>query len=257
MLFLYREGYSKKLILVIDDPVSSFDFENKVGIMSLLKAKISDIIRTNPESQVMLMTHDIQCVYDLEKIAEEVIGEYKRENTGKRKTSYSCMELRNKEIIPFNLKRRNEYSELLKIVYEYACGEDTNDNLIVGNSMRRVLEAFSTFVYKKGISEVSCDDTILQQIKDKDLVDYFKCLMYRLVLNGDSHMQERVSSLEDISYLEFLSDEARKRTAREVICFIYLLNERHILAHLDGKRNVETNIQQWCEDIKSFSQSKE
>ena len=252
-----REGYSKKLLLVIDDPVSSFDFENKVGIMSLLKAKILDIIRTNPESQVMLMTHDIQCVYDLEKIAEEVIGEYKRENTGKRKTSYSCMELRNKEIIPFNLKRRNEYSELLKIVYEYACGEDTNDNLIVGNSMRRVLEAFSTFVYKKGISEVSCDDTILQQIKDKDLVDYFKCLMYRLVLNGDSHMQERVSSLEDISYLEFLSDEARKRTAREVICFIYLLNKRHILAHLDGKRNVETNIQQWCEDIKSFSQSKE
>ena len=60
------------------------------------------------------------------------------------------MELRNKEIIPFNLKRRNEYSELLKIVYEYACGEDTNDNLIVGNSMRRVLEAFSTFVYEKG-----------------------------------------------------------------------------------------------------------
>lgn len=54
-----------------------------------------------------------------------------------------------------------------------------------------------------------------------------------------------------------MSDEARKRTAREVICFIYLLNERHILAHLDGKRNVETNIQQWCEDIKSFSQSKE
>ena len=48
-------------------------------------------------------------------------------------------------------------------------------------------------------------------------------------------MQERVSSLEDISYLEFLSDEARKRTAREVICFIYLLNKRHVLAHLDGK----------------------
>lgn len=70
-------------------------------------------------------------------------------------------------------------------------------------------------------------------------------------------MQERVSSLEDISYLESLSDEARKRTAREVICFIYLLNKRHVLAHLDGKRNVETNIQQWCEDIKSFSQSKE
>lgn len=44
----------KKLILVIDDPISSFDFENKVGIMSLLKAKVADIIKTNPESQILV-----------------------------------------------------------------------------------------------------------------------------------------------------------------------------------------------------------
>jgi len=31
------------MILVIDDPVSSFDFENKVGIMSLLKSKVAEI----------------------------------------------------------------------------------------------------------------------------------------------------------------------------------------------------------------------
>lgn len=29
-----KEGYSQKIILIIDDPISSFDFENKVGIMS-------------------------------------------------------------------------------------------------------------------------------------------------------------------------------------------------------------------------------
>ena len=79
-----KDGYSKKLILVIDDPVSSFDFENKVGIMSLLKAKIADIIKSNPESQILVMTHDIQCLYDLQKIGEEVCNEYKRE----RKESY-------------------------------------------------------------------------------------------------------------------------------------------------------------------------
>ncbi len=44
-----------------------FDFENKVGIMSLLKAKIADIIKTNSESQILVMTHDIQCLYDLQK----------------------------------------------------------------------------------------------------------------------------------------------------------------------------------------------
>ena len=247
-----KEGYSKKLILVIDDPVSSFDFENKVGIMSLLKAKVADIIKTNPESQILLMTHDIQCLYDLQKIGEEVCYEYKRESNGQKKVTYTCRELKNKEIIPFSFAKRNEYSEILKTVYDYACSEDENDNLIIGNLMRRALEAFSTFVYKTGITDISCDDTILQQIGDKDYIDYFKNLMYRLVLNGDSHMQERTNSLDDMDYLYFLSDEERRRTAQEVICFIYLLNKRHVLAHLEGKQNIETNIQKWCADIKGF-----
>ncbi len=85
-----KDGYSKKLILIIDDPVSSFDFENKVGIMSLLKAKIADIIKTNSESQILVMTHDIQCLYDLQKIGEEVCNEYKRESNG-QKESYICL----------------------------------------------------------------------------------------------------------------------------------------------------------------------
>lgn len=70
--------------------ISSFDFENKVGIMSLLKAK------------------------------------------GKRKL-----------------------------------------HMLVVNLMRRVMEVFSTFVYKKGIAEISCDDTILQQIEQ-----YMLCQMW-------------------------------------------------------------------------------
>lgn len=139
---------------------------------------------------------------------------------------------------------------MLKNVYDYACGESEGEELVVGNSMRRVLEAFSTFVYKKGISEISCDASILQKIGDKDYIEYFKNLMYRLVLNGDSHMEERTNSLTDMDYLDFLSEEERQRTAREVICFIYLLNDYHVLAHLEGKKNIITNIQKWCADIK-------
>lgn len=247
-----KEAYAKKLILVIDDPVSSFDFENKVGIMSLLKSKVADVIKSNSESQVLLMTHDIQCLYDLQKIGDEICDEYKRENNGQKKVTYTCRELKNKEIVPFNIKKRNEYSEILKNVYDYACGVSENSDLTVGNSMRRVLEAFSTFIYKKGIAEISYDDSILQQMEDADYIEYFKNLMYRLVLNGESHMEERTNSLEDMDYFDFLSDQERQRTAREVLCFIYLLNEKHILAHLEGKRDVVPNLKKWCSEIKSF-----
>lgn len=240
-----KEGYSQKMILVIDDPVSSFDFENKIGIMSLLKAKISDVINSNAESQVLIMTHDIQCTYDLNKIA----GAIKRENaTGK--VLYTCKELKNNTLAPFSDKR-NEYSQIMQAVYDYACN-NSEDDLTIGNSMRRVLEAFSTFIYRKGIREISCDEVILQEIEDQDYRDYFKNLMYRLVLNGDSHMEERIKSMEDIDYLNYLSVDERRRTAQEVICFIYLLNKQHVMAHLKDKKDVERNIQKWCEDIKSF-----
>ena len=115
-----KDGYSKKIVLVIDDPISSFDFENKVGIMSLLKIKVSDIIMTNPESQILIKTHDIQCLYDLQKIADEVSDEVKATNNDQKKRLYLCRELKNKKLIPFSYKKRNEYSELLKNVYDYA-----------------------------------------------------------------------------------------------------------------------------------------
>ena len=213
--------------------------------MSLLKAKISDVINSNAESQVLIMTHDIQCTYDLNKIA----GAIKRENaTGK--VLYTCKELKNNTLAPFSDKR-NEYSQIMQAVYDYACN-NSEDDLTIGNSMRRVLEAFSTFIYRKGIREISCDEVILQEIEDQDYRDYFKNLMYRLVLNGDSHMEERIKSMEDIDYLNYLSVDERRRTAQEVICFIYLLNKQHVMAHLKDKKDVERNIQKWCEDIKSF-----
>ncbi len=38
-----------------------------------------------------------------------------------------------------------------------------------------------------------------------------------------------------------------------VICFLYLLNEEHVLAHLEKNRQeVKTNITQWCNSIKGF-----
>ena len=240
-----KEGYSQKLILVIDDPVSSFDFENKIGIMSLLKAKISDVINSNAESQVFIMSHDLQCTYDLKIIGNEIGNE----NTSSKGICV-CKELKNKALAPFDGKR-NEYSQIMQAVYDYACN-NSEDDLTIGNSMRRVLEAFSTFTYKKGIDKVSCDESILQVIDDLDYREYFKNLMYRLVLNGDSHMKERTKSMEDMDYLNYLSADERRRTAQEVICFIYLLNKQHVMAHLKDKKDVERNIQKWCKDIKSF-----
>lgn len=246
-----KNGYTKKSVIIIDDPVSSFDFENKVGIMSLLKDKLSSVLKNNDESQVSVLTHDMQCYYDFQKIAGEIEKEIKAESHGHKKLIYSGRELKNKEFVTLT-KKYNEYSELFKIVYDYACGNTRDYEYTIGNVMRRILEAFSTFIYKKGIEDVSIDDSILACIDDKDYVEYFKNLMYRLVLHGESHMEERVKTLQDPEYLDFISDEAKERTAQEVICFMYELNSKHVLAHLEGESDVENNINNWLGKIKEL-----
>lgn len=65
-------------------------------------------------------------------------------------------------------------------------------------------------------------------------------------------MEERTKGLESMDYLDLLDDEQRRRTAQEVICFLYLLNEQHVLAHLDGMKDVKKTIKQWCNQIKVF-----
>jgi len=247
-----KDGYAKKMFLVIDDPVSSFDFENKVGIMSLMKDKLSTIVKNNDESQIFILTHDMQCFYDLQKISGEISKEVQKESNGHKKMCFRGRELKDRNFVPFNFSRHNEYSELFKIIYDYACGNTTEYEFVIGNVMRRTLEAFATFIYKKGIEEVSIDDSILAVIDDRDFIEYFKNLMYRLVLHGESHMEERVKALEDTDYLEFISTEAKERTAQEVICFMYKLNQRHVLAHLEGERDVDANINEWLNNIKAF-----
>ena len=246
-----KDGYTKKSVIIIDDPVSSFDFENRVGIMSLLKDKVSSIIKNNDESQVAVLTHDMQCYYDFQKIAEEIAKEIKIESNGHKRLHCIGRELKNRELVPVT-KKYNEYSELFKIVYDYACGNTCGYEYTIGNVMRRILEAFSTFIYKKGIEEVSIDESILACMDDNDYIEYFKNLMYRLVLHGESHMEERVKALQDTEYLVFISDEAKERTAQEVICFMYKLNSKHVLAHLEGESDVENNIKRWLEKIKEF-----
>ena len=120
--------------------------------------------------------------------------------------------------------------------------------------MRQVLEAFSTFQYKQGFETVSTNENILKLLPNNIFKNYFKNLMYRLVLNNGSHKFEQTVSMSDMNFSSVISDSEKKRTAKDILCFIYLLNKEHILAHLSDirikeKENVESKLTEWCNDI--------
>lgn len=179
--------YEQEQLIVIDDPVSSFDFDNKVGIISFLRREIKRIIFGNNESKVLILTHDLSTMFDVKKAYDE-IGNAAKAKAGVDKATSYMRELSNGVLKEFK-QNRSEYAQLMESVFLFAKG-DASQEIEVGNKMRRVLEAFSTFCYRKGIDEVSCDERILKSLREYS--DYFENRMYRLVLNGESHYEHQV-----------------------------------------------------------------
>ena len=86
--------------------------------------------------------------------------------------------------------------------------------------------------------------------KDNKLKTYYENLMYRLVLHGGSHREEEIKSMHDFHFFELISKEEKVRTAKDILCFIFLLNKKHVLTHLSAcGSNAEKTIQSWCNDI--------
>lgn len=245
-----QNAYKEEYLLVLDDPVSSFDLENKIGILSFLKHKIGMFLKGNINSKILVMTHDIQVFYDMNKLLNEIMDSCKTLGwPGGPKINF--FELRNRALTPFSFKKRQEYTELLESIYKYAKDEADEYEVVIGNMMRQALEAFSTFEYRKGIEAVSVDSKVLGLLPEEAYRLYYENLMYRLVLHGGSHKEEQIKTMNDYNFFSLISKAEKRRTAKDILCFIYLLNRIHLLEHLAKFKDTEDNMESWCEDIKS------
>ena len=237
--------YANEVFIVIDDPISSFDFENKVGIHSYLRYQFNRIINGNANSKILILTHDLETFYSLQKSSDEITKTFNNKSSS-NKITYYASRLHKCELYEF-FKKQNEYKNLISLVYDYATENVDDNNLVVGNAMRRVLESFSTFTYRKSIEQVSCDPNVLHALNEYS--DYFENLMYRLVLHGESHFEEQIYTIHNgYNFYEFISEDEKIKTARNILCFMYLLNPYHIQAYLEESNTIK-NIKKWIKDI--------
>ncbi|RHW48406.1 hypothetical protein DS832_02305 [Bombilactobacillus bombi] len=239
--------YNNNYIIVIDDPISSFDMENKIGILSYLNYKINKFVRGNKWTHILIMSHDLQTIIDCNNFAKNIIENCHKRFPGSTQ-EMTVKKIENKEICNFNIEHINEYTVMLRKIYDYAIGDKPEYSEVIGNIMRRVLEAFGTFVYKKGIGQLSTNQVIMNSIEEP-YKSYFENLMYRIVLNSESHTEEKVGTLNNINSFNFISDEEKERTAKDILCFIYKLNSVHLLSHLENKNGEKLNIEEWCHNI--------
>lgn len=237
------ESLQAESLFVIDDPISSFDFENKVGVHVYLKSQIEEFILANQDTRVIMLTHDLSVAYDLKKMSEDLSKLQKSVfgltcNQQKKRFEYRMLS-KGSIVCKNDLEAYQPYTNMLCVVFDYARHvnqdgdnfEPANEVESIGNILRRVLEAFSTFQYKVGITEVITNEDILCELKHEQQ-SYFRSLMYRLILHGESHEQESVHSFEGVAFPELFTVEERRRTAQDVLCLMYSLQKTHVIRHL-------------------------
>lgn len=214
--------YSSEYLIVLDDPVSSFDYGNRVGVMTLLRFQFGNILKGNINSRILVLSHDLQSIFDLIKIRNELTG----------KKDITFIELVNQT---FKVHRaKNEYKKLLECVFEYASNADSYEiddirDIGIGNTMRRLLEAYSSFCYNIGFEQMLRTDDILINIPEGKR-NYYGNFMYRLTLNTESHMEENMYTLNGIT-ARFTKEE-KIQTAKSVLLFLLYINRPHLKAYL-------------------------
>lgn len=234
--------FSDKLLVVLDDPISSFDRENKIGVYNLLSTYFKKIESGNSDSKIIVLTHDMEVFLNIEKILHNL--------PNNNKTNAMILDREGLKRADKNLK--HQYTKNINDIYDFACGKKDELEDVIGNVMRKVFEAFSTFNYKCGFDSILTDENIMKEIEDNREREFFKNFMFRLVFHNESHMLDITKNITDLNHYSYLSIEEKIYTAKMMIVLLYRLNQTHVTAYVNNLKK-DGYIDEWMDQIKSVS----
>lgn len=232
-----NDYFKNEMLLVIDDPVSSFDYENKLGIMSFLKRMCKEINDGNQNSKIIFLSHEFEICVGLQKILSDL------------KIKCQTKELKDRQLINLNSTKFSNYGNLLVNVYEYASEQRDDTEFLYGNLIRKTVEAYSNFNYKMAAHDFVVSPEILNKIKNEKLKTYFDSRMNKLVFNAESHTQDISHQLPDAFDLQQYSSSDQIQTAKDVLVFLDEIDHTHIAHYLQSITGALGNIEKWKNSI--------
>lgn len=237
---LIRNNHSKsdvfndEMLVVLDDPISSFDFNNKYGIYSYLKKMLNELLKKNIKTKVVILTHELETMGNLDKIRAD-LG-YTRKN----------FKIKNQKLEKYDVESsnyKNMIVELVELVHNNSI--ITSENI---NTTRRILEAFCQFVYNMSLNEFSRDETIFSTIDDEKVRSYLYSTVYRFVLNNESHTAEAIKGMPQNMGYDSYSEDEKKQVIKDTILLIYNLNQLHLKKVIKDTDKV-SYVENWHNDL--------
>lgn len=240
---LARGSSGDWMVVVLDDPVSSVDVDNRLGIHGFLEAQLRRVLgHGHQQTKVVMLTHDLTVARELEKSAASALSSIERKKDDGASWSQVQTQLISRFVLTLghqldgphhSLSKLNEYQSLVRVAWEFAHREDdssSSNHLVIGNVVRRILEAFSTFIYNE--SSIPSASVIAEYERvtggRESVVDLGPG--HRLFLHENSHSSDALTALSDYGGFAGLSFEERVLHVRKVLAFMYTLQPAHVLA---------------------------
>lgn len=228
-------NYSDRTLLVIDDPVSSFDADNRAGVLSLVSGQIKKVLRGNADSQVLVFTHDYAT---LRFLCEQRNGLF---NVDSETDKYVIIRPnhRIKEDRCSHILENMDYGSDLMNIYNFAAFDDPEefDALdSMGNTIRRFAESYASRMFRCQWNALFTDERRLECLPE-DVRDNIKSFEIRSVLNSESHGVTAAYEPAEI-----------QRAARTLLIYMFYASYEHLYAYLVGGNSANESRIEKIED---------
>lgn len=237
-----EEFLKRDQIIVLDDPISSFDGNNKYGMTVLLVYLFHIILSNESKAKLIIMTHDSSFAVNISKAVKSINAELLAEC----ELQYSD----NHPLKTENFDDFDMYCSVLKDMYNFVIQGEDEAKIPAPNDIRRVWEAFLCFE----LGETSIANmNILEAMKEccnlnSEEEKFLDAFISQVFLNIDSHSKDQIRSgnyflapaLEGSQYEYFV---------KQIVCFIHMVSPYHIAWRIGGKNDEKKERQQKLHEL--------
>lgn len=208
-------------IIVLDDPVSSFDDSNKYSVTSLLGYLCQSILDKSSKTKLIIMTHDLSFAANMEKMIKAIDD-----------SKLSCLELQKDSsdvLIKSKFKDIDRYADMLGIMYDFAVSSQKSAVVPAPNDVRRVWEAFLMFeLGETSIAEMGAMKKLSESFsKDEKIERFIKIFIPQLFINSDSHSKSQVMN-GNLYLTPTLDGKPYEDFVKNIVCCMHIIAPRHI-----------------------------
>lgn len=235
-------------IVVLDDPISSFDDDNKYGVTVLLSYLFKSILADRSESKLIILTHDSSFALNMRKVINGMYAD-----------KLSCLKMEENDLKGTDFSAVDIYSNILNKMYNFSVsrmtGEKISDSDVPSaNEVRRVWEAFLSFeLGEASISGMSIAKDMGEILKEKGQSSKFiDIFIPQIFINIDSHSKDQIS--EGNLYLApVLRGRQYEEFVQHIICFIHLVAPHHIAWRIrKNYENKKFNLKECVNNLDSL-----